>query len=101
MDTSETIEPGTVPYIIFEIVPTNEDLVSIVFTHIVPTLTALDPQRQVVYFVCVNETGWAFLIAHSTGLDPLGNILSPQDTKILWHQGIPGVLTSLQARVLA
>ena len=96
VDTTVIANPaGNVPYISFQTVPSNEDLVAIGFTYIVPTISALDPQRQVIYFVCVNDIG-AFLIAHSTGLDPLGAILSRQDTRILWQQRLSGVLTSLQ-----
>jgi hypothetical protein len=95
IDTVLSISQGTIPYVSFEVVPINDNLAAIGYTYIVPSISALDPQRQTLYFVCISDAG-AFLIAHSTGLDVLGAKMSRQDTKILWQQRLPGVLTSLQ-----
>ncbi len=89
------ISPGILPYVSFEVVPINDNLAAIGYTYIVPAISVLDPQRQILYFVCISDVG-AFLIAHNTGLDVLGIKMSRQDTKIIWQQRLPGVLTSLQ-----
>ena len=79
----------------FEVVPVSMDWLTMGWTSIIPTVSALDADRQVIYFVALNTTG-SYLVAHLCGMDLSGVRLSRADTKVVWVLPLPGILTSIQ-----